>query len=227
MNLPGENKTKKGHRLLFEHTKSFLFCHRRGCALCRRVSVLSPPSTSGTSPWSTCWTGPAAPCTEGSVEPSIVGLTVHAEICFHKMCRDGVLVQRVRGLRGREMRLLIPEGPILLDWLGLSHLHRRCWGFSASNYEPQFIASIHDGAVILMSWAHPYHFISGTRAGALEAGKLTPVVDSDDQLPGSEQQQSYQQDAPNHCHQHHQGIWSPDALWSRHRKQHLTQAHLT
>lgn len=60
------------------------------------------------------------------MEPSVVGLAVHAEICFHKMCRDGVLVQRVGGLRGREMRLLIPEGPILFDWLGLSHLHRRC-----------------------------------------------------------------------------------------------------
>lgn len=41
------------------------------------------------------WTGPAAPRAEGSVEPSVVRLPVHVEICFHKVCRDRLLIQRV------------------------------------------------------------------------------------------------------------------------------------
>lgn len=42
-------------------------------------------------------TGPAAPRFEGSVDRPVVGLPVHVEICFYKMCRDRLLVQRVGG----------------------------------------------------------------------------------------------------------------------------------
>lgn len=65
--------------------------------------MFSPPSTSGpVLQGSVCRTGPAAPRAEGSVDPSVVGLPVHVEIRFDKVCGDGLLVQRVGGLRVRQ-----------------------------------------------------------------------------------------------------------------------------
>lgn len=50
-----------------------------------------------------CWwgggTGPAEPRAEGSVDPSVVGLSKHVEIGLHRVCGDGLFVQRVGRLR--------------------------------------------------------------------------------------------------------------------------------
>lgn len=100
------------------------------------------------------WTGPAAPCAEGSVDPSVVGLPIHVEVCFHKMCSDRLLIQRVGG-----------------------------------------------------------HLVSRSRACVLEARKLSPVMNGDDQLPDREQHHSNQQDAADHCKQHHHCIGPPATLW--------------
>lgn len=48
------------------------------------------------------WTGPAKPCAHGSVQPAIVRFFIHAEVGFHVMCGDRLLVQRVGGLWGTE-----------------------------------------------------------------------------------------------------------------------------
>ncbi len=65
---------------------------------------------------------------------------------------------------------------------------------------------------------HPYHLVSGSWACVLEASKLSAVMNGDDQLPGSEQHHSHQQDAANHCKQHHHSIWPTTTLWQRRRK---------
>lgn len=79
--------------------------------------------------------------------------------------------------------------------------------FAASWYSEQTQTNI-----FLVRGVHPYHLVSGSWACALEACKLSPVMNGDDQLPGSEQYHSNQQDAANHREQHHQSIWPTTTL---------------
>lgn len=61
------------------------------------------------------WTGPAKPCAHGSVQPAIVRFFIHAEVGFHVMCGDRLLVQRVGGLWGTEKHNgnIFAQGPTL------------------------------------------------------------------------------------------------------------------
>lgn len=60
---------------------------------------------------------------------------------------------------------------------------------------------------------HPYHLISGTWACTLEAWKLSPVVNGDDQFPDSQQYHSHQEDTAHHCEQDHEDICPSATLW--------------
>lgn len=72
---------------------------------------------SGVLQGSACWTGPAVPGSDGSMQPSIIGLPEHVEVRFYKVCRDGLLVQRVGGLWERRKEEM--TGVCMMSWVCL------------------------------------------------------------------------------------------------------------
>lgn len=116
------------------------------------------------------WTGPAKPCAHGSMQPAIVRFFIHAEVGFHVMCGDRLLVQRVGGLWGTEKhnKNIYAQGPTqgyFISAMGCPSL--------PSHIGP---VSVHSGSVKTLSSRERWWPISRQPAVPLPPGGYCPPL---------------------------------------------------
>ena len=58
-----------------------------------------------------------------------------------------------------------------------------------------------------------YHFIAGPGPLTLELGKLSPVMDGDEQLPDGQERNPNQEDTANHSQEDGRGVGGSSTLW--------------